>query len=68
MSRIRGKDTAIEVVLRKELWKRNMRYRKNAKKVRGKPDIAFIGLKIAVGKHDGGGIGGDGGQRVTGQE
>lgn len=48
MSRIRGKDSTIEVALRKELWKRNMRYRKNAKKVRGRPDIAFIGLKIAV--------------------
>ena len=48
MSRIRGKDTAIEVALRKELWRRNMRYRKNVRKVRGTPDIAFIGLKIAV--------------------
>ena len=48
MSRIRGKDSVIEVTLRKELWKRNMRYRKNVRKVRGTPDIAFIGLKIAV--------------------
>ena len=48
MSRIRGKDSVIEVTLRKELWRRNMRYRKNVRKVRGTPDIAFIGLKIAV--------------------
>lgn len=48
MSRIRCKDTKIEVVLRKELWSRGLRYRKNVKTVPGKPDIAFIGKKIAV--------------------
>ena len=31
MSRIRGKDTSIEVVLRKALWHRGFRYRKNYK-------------------------------------
>ena len=29
MSRIKGKDTKIEVVLRKALWSRGYRYRKN---------------------------------------
>ena len=48
MSRIRSKDTKIEVELRKELWSRGLRYRKNVKNVPGKPDIAFIGKKIAV--------------------
>lgn len=48
MSRIRCKDTAIEIKLRKELWNRGLRYRKNVKTVIGKPDIAFIGKKIAV--------------------
>lgn len=48
MSRIRGKDTKIEMMLRKELWSRGLRYRKNDKSVTGKPDIAFIGPKIAV--------------------
>ena len=48
MSRIKCKDTAIEVMLRQELWHRGLRYRKNVKSVFGKPDIAFIGKRIAV--------------------
>lgn len=48
MSRIRSKDTKIEVELRKELWSRGLRYRKNVKSIPGKPDIAFIGKKVAV--------------------
>ena len=48
MSRIRSKDTKIEVILRKELWSRGLRYRKNVKSIAGKPDIAFIGKKVAV--------------------
>lgn len=48
MSRIKSKDTAIEVLLRHELWQRGLRYRKNPKNLYGKPDIAFIRKKIAV--------------------
>lgn len=48
MSQIKNKDSAIEMSLRKELWHRGLRYRKNVKTVYGKPDIAFIGKKIAV--------------------
>ena len=48
MSRIHCKDTQIEVALRRELWSRGLRYRKNVKTVPGKPDIAFIGKKVAV--------------------
>ncbi len=48
MSRIRGKDTSIEVKLRKALWDQGIRYRKNCKEVYGKPDICFKGKKIAV--------------------
>ncbi len=48
MRRIKSKDTSIEVMLRKELWKRGLRYRKNAKDVFGKPDIVFKGRKVAV--------------------
>ena len=48
MSRVRCKDTKIEIVLRKELWQRGLRYRKNCKTIEGKPDIAFIGPKVAV--------------------
>ena len=48
MRQVKNKDSAIELALRKELWNRGLRYRKNAKSVYGKPDIAFIGKKIAV--------------------
>ncbi|WP_457748296.1 very short patch repair endonuclease [Sulfurimonas sp.] len=48
MRRIKSKDTSIEVMLRKELWKRGFRYRKNPKDVFGKPDIVFKGKKVAI--------------------
>ncbi len=48
MRRIKSKDTTIEILLRKELWKRGIRYRKNVKDIFGKPDIVFKGKKLAV--------------------
>ena len=48
MRRVKNKDSDIEQLLRKELWKRGVRYRKNVRKVFGNPDIVFAGLKIAV--------------------
>ena len=48
MQAVKNKDSKIEVMLRKELWRRGLRYRKNVNSVCGKPDIAFIGKKIAV--------------------
>lgn len=48
MQQIKNKDSEIELALRKELWKRNMRYRKNVNSIYGKPDIAFVGKKIAI--------------------
>lgn len=48
MRQVKNKDTKIEIILRKELWNRGLRYRKNTNKVFGHPDIAFIGKKIAV--------------------
>lgn len=48
MSRIRSKDTGIEITLRKALWKRGYRYRKNYKKLPGKPDIVLLNYKIAI--------------------
>lgn len=44
----KGKDTKPELMLRKELWRRGLRYRKNYKHLYGKPDIVFLGAKIAV--------------------
>ena len=48
MKQVKNRDSAIEIALRKELWSRGLRYRKNVKTILGKPDIAFIGKKIAV--------------------
>ena len=48
MSRIRGKDTSIEVVLRKALWHRGFRYRKNYKGLPGRPDIVLTKYRIAI--------------------
>ena len=48
MQAVKSKDSKIEILLRKELWGRGIHYRKNVKSVFGRPDIAFIGKKIAV--------------------
>lgn len=48
MQQVKNKDSKIEVLLRKELWSRGIRYRKNVTRIYGKPDIAFIGKKVAV--------------------
>lgn len=48
MRQIKNKDSVIELTLRRELWQRGLRYRKNVKSIFGKPDIAFIGKKVAV--------------------
>lgn len=48
MQAIRNKDSDIELMLRRELWNRGIRYRKNVKDVFGHPDLAFKGKKVAV--------------------
>lgn len=48
MQAIKSKDTTIELMLRKALWHEGIRYRKNYKKLPGKPDIALTKYKIAV--------------------
>ena len=48
MQRVKNKDSKIELSLRKILWEKGYRYRKNVKSVYGHPDIAFIGKKIAI--------------------
>ncbi len=48
MKCVKNKGSEIETLLQKELWSRGLRYRKNVKGITGKPDIAFIGKKIAV--------------------
>ncbi len=44
----KSKDTKPELLLRKELWHRGLRYRKNCKAVIGSPDIVFLRAQIAV--------------------
>jgi DNA mismatch endonuclease, patch repair protein len=48
MSRIRGADTRPESRLRKELWKRGLRYRVSPRLTFGKPDLALPGPRIAI--------------------
>lgn len=48
MQNIRSKNTSIEILLRKALWNKGYRYRKNYKKLPGKPDIVLTKYKIAV--------------------
>lgn len=48
MQNIRAINTSIEVILRKALWQRGYRYRKNYKKLPGKPDIVLTKYKIAI--------------------
>lgn len=48
MQHIRAKNTKIELILRKALWDKGIRYRKNYSKLPGKPDIAITKYKIAV--------------------
>ena len=47
MSRIRGRDTGPELRLRRALWARGLRYRVSYK-LPGRPDIAFVGSRVAV--------------------
>lgn len=48
MQSIRSKDTTIELALRKALWKKGIRYRKNYKGLIGKPDIVITKYRIVV--------------------
>ena len=48
MQHIQSHDTKIEILLRKALWKKGIRYRKNLRNLPGKPDIAITRYKIAI--------------------
>ena len=48
MQHIRSKDTKAEIMLRKELWHKGLRYRKNVKNLPGTPDIVFTKKRIAI--------------------
>lgn len=48
MSRIKGKDTSLEVRVRSALHRRGLRFRKHVKDLPGKPDVVFIKARVAV--------------------
>ena len=48
MQHIKSNNTKIEVLLRKALWRKGYRYRKNYKELPGKPDIVLTKYKIAI--------------------
>ena len=48
MQAIKSKDTSIELSLRKALWSKGVRYRKNYKQLIGKPDIVLTKYHIAI--------------------
>ena len=48
MKNIKSSDTKIEIMLRRALWNKGYRYRKNVKSLPGKPDIVITKYKIAV--------------------
>lgn len=48
MQHVRSKDTKVEILLRKTLWAKGIRYRKNFTLLPGKPDIAITKHRIAV--------------------
>jgi DNA mismatch endonuclease (patch repair protein) len=48
MSKVKGKDTAPELLVRRELWKRGFRYRIHDRSLPGTPDISNKGRKLAV--------------------
>lgn len=51
MSRIKGKDTEIEIKVRKALFKAGFRYRKNVKELPGKPDIVLPKYRTVIFVH-----------------
>ena len=48
MSHVTGKETKPEIIVRKYLFARGLRYRKNVKRLPGTPDIVFPKYKTAV--------------------
>lgn len=48
MQRIKSKNTAIELKLRKALWAAGIRYRTNVEDIFGKPDVAIKKYRLAI--------------------
>lgn len=48
MSRIKGKNSKPEMILRKALWSKNIRFRLHDKSLPGRPDIVIKKYKLAI--------------------
>ncbi len=48
MSRIRGRDTKPELLLRRALWARDIRYRLHDRSLPGRPDIVIRKYRLAI--------------------
>ena len=48
MRRVRRRDTKPEIALRKELFRRGLRYRVDYAGAPGRPDIAMVGRRLAI--------------------
>lgn len=48
MSAIKSRNTRPELALRRELWRRGLRYRANVRALPGTPDIVFSRVRLAV--------------------
>ena len=47
MSKVKSKNTELEISFRKKLWNKNHHYRLHYK-ITGKPDLVFVSKKVAV--------------------
>ncbi|HXU27937.1 MAG TPA: very short patch repair endonuclease [Bacteroidia bacterium] len=48
MAKIKSKETKAEIMFRKALWVKGIRYRKHLRKLPGNPDIVINKLKIVI--------------------
>ncbi len=48
MSKIKSKNTKLEILFRKYIWSKGLRYRLHSKKLLGRPDIVFGKKRIVV--------------------
>ena len=48
MSRVKGKDTGLELIVRNELQKLGLTFDNNVRNLPGKPDIVFWAEKVAI--------------------
>jgi len=48
MSKIKGKETKLELLVRKYIFSKGFRYRKNVRKLSGTPDIVLSKYKIVI--------------------